>query len=286
MAKKILRLVSLILVVLSIFFLAYKFYQLKNLVQLGDFFSRHSLLIVVLVVIYGLNNFLLSCGWKNILDALDERINHPTAIQIFGISQIAKYVPGNVFQFAGKQILSLEYGLEAKKVIKSQFFEVIFLILSSLYFSLVVFMLNFLHISLYYSVGASLGLAVLGLAIARKAGTGYLFSLISYMLFMLISGGVFFTICSVLSAVPYDMAQAVYIISCFVAAWFLGFIMPGAPAGLGIRESVLIFLLIPVVHDQSVIFMAAIFTRIVTVGGDFIFFINALIFKRLTINAN
>ena len=50
-------------------------------------------------------------------------------------------------------------------------------------------------------------------------------------------------------------------------AWAVGFIMPGASAGIGVREAAVILLLSPVVGPANAAVIATIY-RIVTAGGD------------------
>jgi uncharacterized membrane protein YbhN (UPF0104 family) len=56
-----------------------------------------------------------------------------------------------------------------------------------------------------------------------------------------------------------------------VLAWLLGLITPGAPAGVGVRELVLLGLLSSFV-PQSTILLATVVGRLVTIGGDLLFF--------------
>ena len=51
------------------------------------------------------------------------------------------------------------------------------------------------------------------------------------------------------------------------AAWLLGFLIPGAPGGLGIREFVLVLGLTPLVGEAQAALDALMF-RLVTVSGD------------------
>jgi uncharacterized membrane protein YbhN (UPF0104 family) len=50
-------------------------------------------------------------------------------------------------------------------------------------------------------------------------------------------------------------------------AWLLGFVVPGAPAGLGIREVVMIAMLEPSFGEANALLLALLY-RITTVGGD------------------
>ena len=53
----------------------------------------------------------------------------------------------------------------------------------------------------------------------------------------------------------------------FAVAWVAGFVTPGAPAGLGVREVVLVAALTPVYDHETAIGVAAML-RMVTVLGD------------------
>jgi uncharacterized membrane protein YbhN (UPF0104 family) len=55
-----------------------------------------------------------------------------------------------------------------------------------------------------------------------------------------------------------------------------GLITPGAPAGVGIREFVLYAILHPFVNEADLL-AAIIFGRIITVVGDILFYILALV---------
>ena len=58
----------------------------------------------------------------------------------------------------------------------------------------------------------------------------------------------------------------------FSIAWVAGFIIPGAPGGIGVREAVIIFFITPIVGEaQSVVVAVAL--RFVTLLGDVWFFI-------------
>lgn len=51
-------------------------------------------------------------------------------------------------------------------------------------------------------------------------------------------------------------------------AWVLGFIIPGAPGGIGVRETALTLLLTPVT-GRDMIVVLSVLHRLVTVAGDF-----------------
>src|SRR5262249_35056983 len=61
------------------------------------------------------------------------------------------------------------------------------------------------------------------------------------------------------------------IVGSYVVAWLAGFLTPGAPAGIGVREAGLLFLFVQT-GDGSAILLAIIITRMITMAGDFLNF--------------
>jgi glycosyltransferase 2 family protein len=70
----------------------------------------------------------------------------------------------------------------------------------------------------------------------------------------------------------------------FAVAWIAGFITPGAPAGLGIRELILVTSLSPFFGGESAVGIAATL-RAVTILGDGLVFIEGGILYRLNIGS-
>ena len=60
----------------------------------------------------------------------------------------------------------------------------------------------------------------------------------------------------------------------YALAWAIGFVVPGAPGGLGVREAMLLTFLSGAVEDKSVL-IAAILFRVATTLGDALFFLIA-----------
>jgi hypothetical protein len=79
--------------------------------------------------------------------------------------------------------------------------------------------------------------------------------------------------------------QSVYLLLLPLAAvsWLAGFVTPGAPAGIGIRESVLILALAPYIDAKSATLVAMAF-RLVTISGDLGFFLVSHLFSTRSKN--
>jgi uncharacterized membrane protein YbhN (UPF0104 family) len=94
--------------------------------------------------------------------------------------------------------------------------------------------------------------------------------------FLMASGTIFLGLLLALLAVgpmPIGLSPWLWpgVVGAFVLAWLLGLITPGAPAGMGVRELVLLGLLSPFL-PQSTILLATVLGRVVTIGGDLLFF--------------
>jgi uncharacterized membrane protein YbhN (UPF0104 family) len=60
----------------------------------------------------------------------------------------------------------------------------------------------------------------------------------------------------------------------YVVAWLIGLITPGAPAGVGVRELVLLFLLKDTITEAELV-LVVLLGRTVTVTGDLLAFVFA-----------
>ena len=79
--------------------------------------------IAVLSVIYGAANLLLALAWWHLLRHLGASATRLGSIRIYGMSQLAKYVPGNIFHLAGRQALGMAAGISAGVLAKSTIWE-------------------------------------------------------------------------------------------------------------------------------------------------------------------
>ena len=91
-----------------------------------------------------------------------------------------------------------------------------------------------------------------------------------YFIFFLIAGLLLVYIVKIFLDLDINITGKLIVI--FSIAWVAGFIIPGAPGGIGVREAVIIFFITPIVGEaQSVVVAVAL--RFVTLLGDVWFFI-------------
>ena len=75
-----------------------------------------------------------------------------------------------------------------------------------------------------------------------------------------------------------DFSLLITLTGAFMFAWIIGFITPGAPGGIGIRESVMIFVF-GEAHEEIMLFVLAM--RISSILADIMAFIIGKLYSRL-----
>ncbi|VFM99927.1 MAG: hypothetical protein BECKG1743D_GA0114223_107352 [Candidatus Kentron sp. G] len=251
-------------------------------IRLNEYWGNQDLLditptawmtIAGLAVLYGSANILLALAWRQLLGQFTVCVTRLWSIKVYGISQLAKYVPGNIFHLAGRQAIGMSAGISGGVLAKSTLWELGLVAVAGI-----------LHVWLFLPILAP-GLSSLA-SITLFLGTvwvvGYFlrwfFGLrvsVSFglqMLFLAVSGGIFVILLETIVRSGVHHPQTWLVIGgSYVVAWLVGLVTPGAPAGVGVRELVLLFLLEGLVTDADLI-MAVLLGRMVTVVGDLLFF--------------
>jgi uncharacterized membrane protein YbhN (UPF0104 family) len=225
--------------------------------------------ILALTVIYAASCQCLAYGWREALAALGAPIDLQVAVILHASTQIAKYVPGNVFHYAGRQALGLSFGLPSALLIKSTLLEIAFQCLSAFALSLVALPLVMPLTGGLAGAGALLAAALAGAGATILYGGHGLRSFLAYLCFASVMGVTFVLLLTLIGSPP---ENPLTIVGASVAAWLAGFLIPGAPAGLGVREAVLL-LLLRNYPDQSALVIAVAVGRIVSTGGDAAWFL-------------
>lgn len=230
------------------------------------------------------------CGHKKISISLCN--------SIYGKSQIAKYVPGNIFHFLGRHMLGNQAGVNHVVLTGATIYEILGLVsissliglsgmiifgLGNLYFSLNQIILT-LMITLFLTISVTIFAPYLmtlrGIILPnrgiwesiKKIGNIYIF----YFIFFLIAGLLLVLIVRLFFNLDYFIVTKA--IAIFSIAWVAGFVIPGAPGGIGVREVVLIYFITPIIGEAESV-AVAVALRLVTIFGDTLFF--ALSDKRI-----
>lgn len=252
-------------------------------------FARFDLIawswVAALALTYGLSNLMLALAWRNLLGQFGACTSRRWAVRVYGISQIAKYVPGNIFHLAGRQAMGMAAGLAGWPLAKSAVWELGLICVTGALFGLLVLPLLLPHLPVMASAGifaAALGVAAI--LLWRYVGPPAARAFGWHAAFLAISGLLFVGLIELLADKPGSGLPMPPLIGAYVLAWLAGLVTPGAPAGLGVRELVLLFLLNGVIGEADLL-LAAVLGRVVTVCGDVGFFaVVSLIHFRTSIH--
>jgi len=238
----------------------------------------------------------LAAAWGVLLAAAAARPIAPRALAaVYGGSQIAKYLPGNVLHFAGRQLLGARRGWPQAAIAAASAAETALLLLAAAAGSLALAALASERILQFVPAPLLAALAVglaLTLVLLRRLALGWdwlrrrlagrvaldglthgralLSALLLHAVFFA-GGGLIF--CALLALVDpaWSWREAPRMVLVFSAAWLAGFIVPGAPGGLGVREAALAYLAADGVGAETAL-LAALLLRAATVLGDVLCF--------------
>lgn len=282
--NKTLKVIGHVLSLIAIVFLIRIF--LENYDKLADIeLHWHSYVVIALILILALTSYLImSLAWQ-----IQLKNNYPNfkvlkAFKILAVSQIAKYIPGNVGHYVGRYYLSIKY-LKKADVIYSLMVENIMFVLASsligaiyllyapiskwidskeLYIAIIILILS---LPIFYWLNKKIKSKIVTLR------TDYLLAakLLMIFVFMSILGGVsIYAIFYILT--PNEILSFWLLTSAFSLSFLLGFIIPGAPGGIGIREYVFTLLLTPFI-GQIIALQAIVLFRLISIISDLILFL-------------
>jgi hypothetical protein len=222
---------------------------------------------------YAVNNIFLALSWKNLLAHLRAPLNWQSSTKIYGVSQLAKYLPGNIFHLAGRQALGMSAGISPSALAKSTVWELGLIAFAGALFSalvLPVFWQGLPPTAALLLWAAIVAIAAIGLN--KVWGRHIKAAFLLQVLFLAVSGLIFVFLLECLSGQSARPALWVLAGGAYVVAWLSGLVTPGAPAGVGVREMVLILLLDQAIPETELL-PAVLVSRMVTVAGDLIFFL-------------
>ena len=280
--RRWLHIIGGMLGLLGVVFVVMRLNAYSQQIDIARFDVRAWSMIGLLALVYGAANVLLAQAWWHLLAFFDVTIGRIWAVKTYGLSQVAKYVPGNIFHLAGRQTLGMAAGLPARALAKSALWELGLIAVAGAMFGLLAAPLMWSDLTVPVSTGVFGALAVgIVLVLRWLLSPSVGDALVWQIIFLAISGTVFMGALALVSPSAVSLLTFSPLCGAYVIAWLAGLVTPGAPAGLGVRELVLLFLIGGRV-EQADLFLAIVLGRLVTVVGDFLFFAAAaLAFKGI-----
>lgn len=234
----------------------------------------------ILALGYGASNAMLARAWWHLLKYFELPVPFPRALKIYGLSQINKYIPGNVFHLAGRQTLGMSAGMAARPLAQSTFWELTMLASLGLVFGALAMPLGWPWMPMIGATGLWALVLLCGYAVLYRLGARPLaLALVWQAFFLALSGVTFVGVLLLSSPEPFHQGSLLpAVCGAYVLAWLAGLVTPGAPAGVGVREAVLLLFLGGLFAPASLL-VAVVLGRAVTASGDLMFYLSALSLK-------
>lgn len=229
--------------------------------------------------------------------------NWREALRVYTKANTGKYLPGNVMHYVERNLFADKMGVGQKKIAVSSLIEVVSFVLVAF---TTAFFVSFHQLKtaietvaatlkgslpVFFIAGAVI--AVLGLAVVvivfRKKVLGILkeYSMKKFVIQLFISMlgqlivlttlGLIFVMLYLYMGGNVDLSDVTMIVAGYIISWVLGFVVIGAPGGIGIRELVLTLLVGSIVGKEIVLTIALIH-RLITIIGDFLAYLLGMIF--------
>lgn len=287
---------------LAVFSVLFIVYRLLEMDFTWDGFENHFqtyLFLFLLSFLVMFNNFINAYAWKKYIDFFSDKKNNTFILVCTYLkANIQKYLPGNVVQYAGRNLLAKEYGISQKSIVAASVMELIWISVSAVFFSVVISLRNTRtvlrklwenlavkeNIHLVSGLGVVIlivGLVFLGYFVRkgfvypyfnRKLLRLLVITSLIYIAGFLISG---LLLSLIFVLILHCGVSYVTVASANVLAWLAGYIVPGSPGGIGIKEVVLV-LLIGTEYAKGAVTLAAVLLRICGIVGDVLSYLMTL----------
>lgn len=214
-------------------------------------------------------------------------------IAIYGRTNVAKYLPGNVFHFAGRQLLGSHEGWSNSAILLATVLEVVTVAATAAGLTLILLMTapapDPLLIKLMLAGlggGAAVAMALVLLSpLARRfpvvmalrqrlrdvvCSPALPIAVLLYAVFLGSFGAMSVAVLHGLYGTwPWQLLRELTL--AYTAAWLVGYVTPGAPGGAGVREAALVMLLGPSLGQAEALSLA-VGLRGATILGDLLLF--------------
>ncbi|MBB6242679.1 lysylphosphatidylglycerol synthase domain-containing protein [Rhodanobacter sp. MP1X3] len=303
MIKQLVRWLGLLLALAAgIYFVLYAHHALAGKDLSGLLDSSVLAATAALTVLYVVLIPTTAIAWTWLLRAMEQRVSYGRMLPILATTQFGKYLPGNVAQHIGRIALARGAGVQLPAALFSVAYEMLLMLVACAHISALTLLWTppaaLLHWKLAEYRLPLLALVTLGAVAAlllapRLASwlahyraskrderdyvlprlhlnaTTVLACYVMYAINFCLIGGGLWLVAHALLAGTTSTPSVIFLIGAFASSWILGFIAPGAPAGLGIREAILSSWLSGALPPAQIVLLV-VALRIATTTGDLI----------------
>ncbi len=307
--KTFLTWIGRILTLIAIGFLAVRLYDQYTLLPQIEFNLDFLIAIIAGLLLTVFLNFTGGIIWNLLLKIFSVNTSILACAKITMIAQIGKYLPGNVFHYVGRATIGKTYGIKNSVTVVTIMIETITVIAVSLTIFITGSLFNpekllnlyqFIPVDHYLDNKVFISLVILAavlllisftvlyrgtlqkiISIVTTPGSYYKYGavILLYVFSFVLIGLILFVLQRSLfpEITSISLFQYFWI---FSFAWVAGFVVPGAPGGIGIREAIFLLLFSASLGEGNAITLI-IGHRIIMIAGDFLTLIAGKLIKTV-----
>lgn len=280
--KKIATIIGKFLGILGLLFVFYKLSQDYTFERFISNFSAIASLLPLLTIMNIVSIVLGIFVWHILLQHYTKKpFSFLLSYYYFAKTEIAKYLPGNIFHLIGRQAIAHQIDITQKEMAKISFLFTLNLLITTV-FATTLFSLFVKDISLYISL-------LLFVAPIITFGIIYIFfkhfsllektKLSLYHTIAIMLQGLMLGFIVLKQMEIFSFSLFCQIISIYIISWLIGFVTPGASGGLGVREGTFIaiasFLHLGI--DENIIIFSVLLVRLLNILVDVLLFISTML---------
>lgn len=305
--NKLFKFIGNIIMVIAIVMIVRKLISYE--IDYSIIFAKENILYFMgIIIIYSICVIFGGIPWKNILNALyTSDIKYKDIIYIIVKANILKYVPGNIFQYIGRNELAIKKNMKHSEVAFATIIDVCWYVFSILLLVLIIAkndMMSWLNqqrnveiklgimIIIIVTIFTMIGMYYIKnktnkfIRIIRKIRSfrffkALLINFIFYSVMGFANALMYMGIFTMISGEWLTEGDAIICIGAMLIAMVVGFIVPGAPGGMGVREAVSLFLLKGMIAE-SVVVSGIVIMRVISIIGDIVSYFIVFIYERST----
>lgn len=301
--SKVIKWIGRIFMILSFIFIGKTLWGYRGKIQIN--ISVPVIIgLCVCTIIYGILVYMLAFIYQKLLIiTTKKKFPYYKIAYLYCKTAIFKYMPGNVMQYVGRNQLAIEENISHIDVAVATLLEITVTILSAALLSLIFSAKyaaqwienNSIHIGMIFQIGLAVIVIFWGavwisrkrlnkilhkyIVLINRANIKIYIGTICYnMVITIINSLIYF---SVLLLLGMKLEWNMYLagIGLYALSFLLGYITPGVPGGIGIREAILTYFFSGVLMPGEILSGALVF-RVVSIVGDGIGYMISLIVKK------
>lgn len=272
---------------LGIVGLIFVFYKLSQEYTFSNFISHFTAISSLLPLLTLLNIFSILVGilvWHILLQQYTTKpFAYKLSYYYFAKTEIAKYLPGNVFHLIGRQAIASQIDIPQKSMAKISFLFTLNILIGTV-FATTLFSFFTQEISLSISLVlllASLLTLIIIYFFFKSFSLKQKIQLSLYHTLSIILQGFMLGIIVSDQMEIFSLGLFFQIMSIYILSWLIGFVTPGASGGLGVREGAFIAIasFMQLNIDENIILFSVLLVRLLNILVDVLLFLSTLALK-------